>query len=157
MVLKIPNKIVTSPKGFSASKCNEGNWIHTFKTLEIFWIFWGVFQEDFLQEFFGRNFLVEIFWEDFLGFLWDDFFFLWAEITKDFIFLSRFSGNFLSMKGRYFQPLKVRQKLIALTKKNYKDNKYDSIFLLYPLCCTFAESYRIQQPSCTSMSETCNE
>jgi hypothetical protein len=49
--------IKTSPKGFSASKYDVGNWIFSksFEKLEIFW------------KFFGRNFLGEIFWEKFLG------------------------------------------------------------------------------------------
>ena len=62
----------TSPKGFSASKCDEGNWIlsKSQKSFENFFgnfldflgNFLGILQEDFfegiyLEEFFGRNFL----------------------------------------------------------------------------------------------------
>ena len=62
----------TSPKRFSASKCDVGNWIPIFKILEVFlgnfWeflgnFFWGIVCE----EFFVRNFLGGIFWEEFFG------------------------------------------------------------------------------------------
>ena len=43
--------------------------------VEIFWIFFGMFLEDFLEEFFGRSFLGDIFWKNFFGgFFWEDFF-----------------------------------------------------------------------------------
>ena len=90
----------TSPKGFSASKCDVGNWIFSkskdfFEKLlgnflyflegifgEIFWrIFWEeFFGRIFREEFFRRNFLGEICWEDFFGriflrgILWEEFF-----------------------------------------------------------------------------------
>ena len=88
----------TSPKGFSASKCDVGNWIFS-KSKEFFekllgkiLDLWGNFLEDFLggifgrnfwEEFFGRNFFGRIFleevfgrnfWEKFLGgYFWEDF------------------------------------------------------------------------------------
>ena len=62
----------TSPKGFSASICDEGNWskLDTFKILEIFWeFFWifGNFFVIFLGGFFWRNLFRGIFWENFFG------------------------------------------------------------------------------------------
>ena len=53
----------TSPKGFSASKCDEGNWIFS-----KYWIFFGNFLGFFLE------FLI-FFWFflDFLGNFWDFF------------------------------------------------------------------------------------
>ena len=70
----------------------------------------GIFKEDFLEEFFGRNFLGGFFlggyfWEDFFGrvlfggFFWEEFFgrnYL-VEINKELMFLSRFWCNFVSM------------------------------------------------------------
>ena len=62
----------TSPKGFSASKCDAGNWI--FSKLGIFWIFSGflrgifwIFWRNFLEEFFGRISFGGIFNKIFLG------------------------------------------------------------------------------------------
>ena len=57
-----------SPKGFSASKCDEGNWILS-KSKKSFEKFFGnfLFRRIFLKEFIWRNCLGEIFWEDFLG------------------------------------------------------------------------------------------
>ena len=43
----------TSPKGFSASKCDTGSW--------------EFLLGNFLEDFFGRNFLEGIVWEEFLG------------------------------------------------------------------------------------------
>ena len=63
----------TSPKGFSASKCDVGNWIFS-KSKEFFEKLLGKFL-DFWEDFFGRiffwkNFLEEVFgrnfWEEFL-------------------------------------------------------------------------------------------
>ena len=64
------SKVKTSPKGFSASKCDVGNWI--FSKLEIFeklfgncldffGIFGGFFWRIFLGGFFWRNFFGGIF------------------------------------------------------------------------------------------------
>ena len=74
----------------------------------------GNFFEFFLEEFFGRNFLIGFFWEDFLGgFFCEDFFWriflgdFWEGffgrnylviIIKELMFLSRFWGNFVSME-----------------------------------------------------------
>ena len=62
--------------------------------------FRGIFLEDFLEEFFGRNYLVEI--------------------NKELMFCQDFGGNFVSMhrkEGRKkFRSLEVRCKLIALKK-----------------------------------------
>ena len=100
----------TSPKGFSASMCDEGNWIlsNLRNFLENFWILGGIFLEFFVEKFFGRIFFVRIFLG---GFFWEDFF--WEDflggffgrnslqgINKELIFLSRFWGNFVSMQGR---------------------------------------------------------
>ena len=67
----------TSPKGFSASKCDVGNWIFSKskeffekllgKFLDLRGIFGGLFERNFLGGIFGRNFLGGIFWEDFFG------------------------------------------------------------------------------------------
>jgi hypothetical protein len=68
-----------------------------------------------LGEIFGRIFLGGIFWEDFIGrnYL--------VEIIKELMFLSRFWGNFVSIKeGRKedkFRSLEVRGNLIALKKQ----------------------------------------
>ena len=80
----------TSPKGFSASKCDVGNWI--FSKLgtfwEIVWKFFG-FIKDFFGEFFEfflEGFLRGIFWEDFLGgFFFEDFFgrIFWEDFQED--------------------------------------------------------------------------
>ena len=51
----------TSPKGFSASKCDVGNWILSKSwefLLRIFWESFGNFLEDFLGGFFWKEFLV---------------------------------------------------------------------------------------------------
>ena len=66
--------IQTSPKGFSASKCDVGNWIFsklgTF--LEIVRKFFG-FLRDFFEELLG--FFLDFFWKYFLGgFFLEDFF-----------------------------------------------------------------------------------
>ena len=79
------------------------------------------FREKFLGGFFGRIFLGALFWEDFLGgFFWEEFFgknYL-VDIIKELIFLSRFWGNFVSIKERRkedkFRSLEVQGKLIAL-------------------------------------------
>jgi hypothetical protein len=53
----------TSPKGFSASKCDVGNWI----------FFGGFFKK--LIGIFWRIFLGGIFWEEFFGrIFWEEFF-----------------------------------------------------------------------------------
>ena len=52
---------ITSPRGFLASKCYVGNWIFSKS-----WEFFGDFFGNFLDDFFGRNFLGGIFWEDIL-------------------------------------------------------------------------------------------
>ena len=68
----------TSLKGFSASKCDVGNWIFQNlrnvlrNYLEIFWIFSGILREDFFggnfwEIFFGRIFWGGFFREDFFG------------------------------------------------------------------------------------------
>ena len=91
------NETKTSPKGFSASKCDVGNWIFSKswnflrKCLDIFWNLWGIFFIFlFFWKLFGNfwnfifliffskflgNFSEGFFWEDFLGgFFWEDFF-----------------------------------------------------------------------------------
>ena len=117
--------VVTSPKGFWASKCDVGNWIFSnclrncweffFDFLGNFWeffrrIFWGdflgkFFWRIFLGGFFWRNFFGEIFWEEFFGkiflggFFWEEFF--GRNYLIELMFLSRFWGNiFVSMQGR---------------------------------------------------------
>ena len=67
----------------------------------------GFFREDFLgrffwEEFFGRNYLVEI--------------------NKEFMFLSRFWGNFVSIKKEEYKSL---GKLIAL--KNIQTAGYNGV------------------------------
>ena len=79
---------ITSPKGFSASKCDVGNWICSklgiFEKLSgnfldflgffgiFFWIFRGFFLEEyFLEEFFGEDFFGGFF---LAGFFWQEFF-----------------------------------------------------------------------------------
>ena len=64
----------TSPKGFSASKCDVGNWIFsklgTFREIvwKIFGICFGIFF--FFLDFFSRIFLEDLFG----GFFWEEFF-----------------------------------------------------------------------------------
>jgi hypothetical protein len=92
--------VLTSPKGFSASKCDEGNWIFSksYKFFEnFFWKYFGFFWYffgNFLGGFFWRNFLGGIFWEKFFGriflggFFWEDFFgriFLGGFFWEDFL------------------------------------------------------------------------
>ena len=68
----------TNPKGFSASKFDEGNWIlsKSYKFFEVLEEFFG----NFLGGFFWRNFSSELFREEFFwinflgGFIWKDFF-----------------------------------------------------------------------------------
>ena len=61
--------LITSPKGFSAFKCDVGNWI--FSELGIFEKLFGIFR--IFLDFFGI--LRGIFLEDFLGgFSWKEFF-----------------------------------------------------------------------------------
>ena len=60
----------TSPKGFSALKCDVQNWMFSKleTSLKFFWIFSGIFWiflGFLLKEFFGG--LLEDFWEDFFG------------------------------------------------------------------------------------------
>ena len=74
-IISIERGIKTSPKLFSASKCDVGNWI--FSKLWIFEKFFGNsldFLRKFLEDFMG-GFLEGFFWEDFFGggFLWEDF------------------------------------------------------------------------------------
>ena len=66
--------------------------------------------EIFWEDFFGRIFLGGYFWEEFFGrnYL--------VEINKELMFLSRFWGNFVSIKKEEFKSLEVRGKLIALKK-----------------------------------------
>ena len=52
----------TSPKGFSASKCDVGNWIFTkletfWEIVLMFWFFGGIFWKNFFGGFFGEDFL----------------------------------------------------------------------------------------------------
>ena len=62
--------VKTSPKGFSASKCDVGNWI--FQNLRNFF---RNCLEIFLEEFLWQNFLGGIFERNFLrGFYWEDLF-----------------------------------------------------------------------------------
>ena len=56
---------ITSPKGFSASKCDVGNWI-----LSKFWNFLEKLFGNFM-DFFGS--LLRIFWEYLGGIFWEDF------------------------------------------------------------------------------------
>jgi hypothetical protein len=63
----------TSPKGFSASKCDVGNWIFSksWNCLRFFFffiggIFWGIFR-GFIGGMVLENFLGGIFLEDFFG------------------------------------------------------------------------------------------
>ena len=83
------NNSKKSPKGFSASKCDVGNWIFP-KFQKKFEKLFGIFLDS------GGNF-----WEDFFGgFVWKDFFgrnYL-VEIIKELMFLSRFWGNFVTIK-----------------------------------------------------------
>ena len=85
---------VTSPKGFSAFKCDVGNWMFSKYSkkfefllgifldflrnflgifLEFFGGFFGrnffgeIYGWIFLEDFFGRNFLEGIFWKEFFG------------------------------------------------------------------------------------------
>ena len=78
---KTKSEFTTSPKGFSASKCDVGNWIFSKSKeflrncLENYWIFLGFFWRIFLEEFFWKNFFGGSFWKEFLGgIFWEDFF-----------------------------------------------------------------------------------
>ena len=87
----------TSPKGFSASKCDVWNWIFS-KSWEFFEKLFGNvldFVLEILVEFFGRNFWEEflggIFGEDFFGrIFWEDFF---GRIFLGGIFREEFFGR----------------------------------------------------------------
>ena len=95
------NHTETSPKGFSASKCDEGNGILS-KSSGYFWeyfgkflggFFWrnffgGIFREIFERNFFGRIFFGGFFWRIFC----EEFFERnsLVEIEKELMFLSRF-------------------------------------------------------------------
>ena len=84
-----------------------------FKILEIFWKLFGFFWRYFFEgNFLGRIFLEDFFWRNYL-----------VEINKEFMFLSRFWGNFVSMRrkeGRKnFRSLEVWGKLIALKKVDF--------------------------------------
>ena len=76
----------TSPKCFSASKCNGGNWILS-KSQKNFENFWGAFLGIFLQDFFGGIFLQEFFGKNFF---WEDFF---GGIFLEKFFVKIFSGG----------------------------------------------------------------
>ena len=68
-ILFDPIFVKTSPKGFSASKCDVRNWIFS-KFREIVWNFFGL-----LREFFSKNFLGGVFGKDIFGRnFWEDFF-----------------------------------------------------------------------------------
>ena len=124
---KITISVITSSKGFSAFKCNVGNWIFSKsqnlfeKLFRNFLDFWGNFLVVFFfwgGGFFGRNFLGGFSWEDFFGrFFWrifrEEFFgrnYL-VEINKELMFLSGFWGILSQGRrkegGRKFQSLEV--------------------------------------------------
>ena len=67
--LSITYIVKTSPKGFSASKCDVGNWLEEYCGRNFLGgIFWEeFFGRIFLKEFFGRNFSGGIFWEELFG------------------------------------------------------------------------------------------
>ena len=85
-----------SPKGFSASKCEVGNWI--FSKLGIFEKFFGFFL-DFFWGFFWRNFFERFFFGRIF----------WRNILEGFFWEECFCQGFVSMQmeGK-FQPLEVR-------------------------------------------------
>ena len=90
----------TSPKGFSASNCDVGNWIFSKsqeffeKLIGNFLDFLGIFLEDFFggtffEEFIGRNFLGGSFWENNFGRI-----FLRENIWEDFFWRTFWGGTF---------------------------------------------------------------
>ena len=94
--------VLTSPKGFSASKCDVENWIFSKYwnflgiLLEFFWNFFGIFWV-FFWKFFG-NFL-GIFWEffgNFLGIFWEFF-------VNSLGILWEFFGNSLWILWEFFE------------------------------------------------------
>jgi hypothetical protein len=88
----------------------------------MFWNFFGFFGE-FFGNFLRGFFFGEIFLEDFFGRIFRKEFFgrnYFVEINKELMFLSRFWGNFVSIKKEEFKSLEVRGKLIAL--KNWPNS-----------------------------------
>jgi hypothetical protein len=81
---------LTTPKGFSATKCDVGNWTFS-KSKEFFEKLLGKFL-DFLGNFL-ENFLGGIFWEEFLGgIFWEEFF--WKNIFGRNFWEDFFGGFF---------------------------------------------------------------
>ena len=74
-LLSFESEKKTSPKGFSASKCDVGNWIFS-KSWEFLG---GIFGRNFLKNFFWKKFFGSIFGRNFFGKLfleknyWEDF------------------------------------------------------------------------------------
>ena len=85
----------TSPKGFSASKCNEGNWMFSKSLrncLEIFWILWEHFLELFCN--FGVNFLGFFLENSNFGMFMEEFF--WGDLFwRNFFWEELILRNFL--------------------------------------------------------------
>ena len=72
ILIKSTNSVITSPKGFSASKCDVGNRIFS-KSKAFFEKMLGKFL-DFVGEFFG-GFFGRMFWGGFFGrIFWEEFF-----------------------------------------------------------------------------------
>ena len=140
----------TVPKGFSASKCDVGDWIFSKsqeffdKLLGIFWIFRGIFLEFlknfglFLEVFFLRNFFGGIFWEEFFErIFWEDFFgrsfvrnsLFTLELTclSRFWFLSRFCLKGEEEEGKNLDP----QKCDAILSQMLIDGKLGPFFIFF--------------------------
>ena len=150
MWLKVMICMKTSPKGFTASKCDVGNWIFS-KSWEFFGIFLGILWECFWNslgmfwEFFGNPLgILQEFFGDTFGILWEFFReFFGNSLGNSLGILYKFFGNsfvcqdfgffqdFVSMEKKegYFNPQKCERHLIAL-KKLFLTQQY-SLFSIY--------------------------
>ena len=124
----------TSPKGFSASKCDVGNWI--FSKLGTFWEivgkFFGLFRDfggnvfgfflDFFWGMFWEEFLGGVFWEDF----WEDFFgrIFWEDfIGRNSLFTVLKSTNLFESERDWC----FCQDFVSKKRRRRKDKKFRSL------------------------------
>ena len=107
------HKEITSPKGFSASKCDVGNWIFS-KSLEFFEKLFGNFLSifgEFPGRFLGRNFWGEIFWKDFFGrIFWEEsFVYVGIDLFVKILVFVKILSQSTRKEEEEFQSLEVRE------------------------------------------------